>query len=176
MKLIDILPIEKWVELEKEIYKRSGLDSSIFDMDGIRISEYKEWVNRLCPVIKDNDKGQSFICAVAHMNIAALAMQTKTFVIEECDAGLLKLVVPILVKDEFVGAVGACGLLLDDGEVDFFMVNKTIGIDEDDVVRLSDDIGRITTEDAERLGKFITAQIDEIVSDFEKITNRQTVL
>ncbi len=168
MKLTDILSMEKWVELEKEIHKRSGLDSNVFDTNGIRISDFKEWVNRLCPVVKDSDKGQSFICAVAHMNIAAISMNTKKFVVEECDAGLLKLVVPIFVKDEFVGAVGACGLLLDDGEVDSFMVNKTIELDEDEIERLSDDIGSITTEEAENLGNFIAERIDKIVRDFEK--------
>jgi len=30
MKLSNILPSDKWVELEKEIYKRSGLNASVF--------------------------------------------------------------------------------------------------------------------------------------------------
>ena len=74
---------------EKELHTRSGLDVNVFDTDGIRITEYKEWVNRLCPVVKAHDKGQTFICAVAHMNIAAQAKQAKNPVIEECDGGLL---------------------------------------------------------------------------------------
>ena len=100
MELTDIQTLEEWENLEKEIFERSGLDASIFNTDGIRITDYKEWVNRLCPVIKDNDKGQSFICAVAHMNLAAIAKNTKDHVIEECDAGLVKILVPIFVNDE----------------------------------------------------------------------------
>ena len=120
MKLTDIYPIEKWMAFEKNIHEKSGLDANVFNPDGIRITEYKEWVNRLCPAIKAIDKGQSYICAVAHMNIAAQAMQTRKPAIEECDAGLIKLVVPIFIGDEFAGAVGACGLLAEDGEVDDF--------------------------------------------------------
>ena len=56
---------------------------------------------RVCEYIKANDKGQSFICAVAHMNIAREAMETRTTVIEECDAGLVKLVNPVFVGDDF---------------------------------------------------------------------------
>ncbi len=168
MQLINILSLDEWKALEKELHERSGLDVSVFNTDGIRITDYKEWVNRLCPVVKDHDKGQSFICAVAHMNIAAIASQTKKPAIEECDAGLLKLVVPIFVDNEFIGSVGACGLLLDDGEVDSFMVNKTIDIDEEEVENLSDDIRSISTRDAEQLARHITEQINEIVDNYQK--------
>ena len=163
MHLKNILPIEKWIKLEKKISKISGLDSNVFDINGYRISDFKKWANRLCPAIKDTDKGQSFICAVAHMNLATLAKNTKKPVIEECDAGLLKLVVPIFVKDEFVGAVGACGCLLDDGEADSFMINKTTNIETDKIENLSRDLPRITSQKAESLAKFIQAEIDKIL-------------
>ena len=57
MNLIDILPIENWIELEKEINKRSGLNASVFNADGIRIADFKKWANRLCPVVKANESG-----------------------------------------------------------------------------------------------------------------------
>jgi ligand-binding sensor protein len=168
MELIDVLPVEKWIELEKDIHERSGLASNVFNVDGIRVTDYKVWVNRLCPVVKAHDSGQSFICAVAHMNVADMAKNSKETVIEECDAGLLKLVVPIFIKGEVLGAVGACGLLLDDGDVDSFMVNRTIEIGEDKVEELSDDIKRISTEEVEALGEYISERIEEITGDFEQ--------
>ena len=169
MQLTDILPLEKWMELEKEISKRSDLDANIFNIDGLRITDYKYWANRLCPAIKATDKGQSYICAVAHMNLASQAKQTKKSVIEECDAGLVKIVVPVFMKDEFLGAFGACGLLLDDSEVDAFLVNMTTGIDETEIESLSNGINRITTNKAESINDFIEEQIGKIVSDFEKL-------
>ena len=164
MKLTDIAALDKWIELEKDLHKKSGLDVNVFDTKGYRISEFKNWANRLCPEIKATDKGQSFICAPAHMNIATLAMRSKQPVIEECDAGMLKLVVPIFHDDDFVGAVGACGLLLDDGEVDTFMVNKTIGLDESEIDALSVDIPNVTTENLEELADYIKRKIDELIS------------
>ena len=92
MQLTDIAPVESWVELEKEINRRSGLDANVFNTKGYRISDLKNWANSLCPEIKATDKGQSFICAPAHMNLAVQAMKTKRAVIEECDAGLIKMV------------------------------------------------------------------------------------
>ncbi|MDH4027384.1 MAG: PocR ligand-binding domain-containing protein [Nitrospirota bacterium] len=168
MKLTDILPVEKWTELEKDIYERSGLASNVFDVEGTRITDFKVWVNRLCPVVKADDRGQSFICAVAHMNIADMARKSRGPVIETCDAGLVKLVVPVFARGEFVGAVGACGLLLGDDEVDAFMVNRTLEISEEKIEALSGDIKRITSENAAALGEYIKERIADIVSGIEK--------
>ena len=164
MQLIDLAPLERWIELEKDIHQKSGLDVSVFDTKGYRISELKNWANQLCPAIKATDKGQSFICAPAHMNIATLAMRSKQAVIEECDAGMLKLVVPIFAGEEFVGAVGACGFLLDDGEVDSFLVNKMTDISEEKIENLTTGIERISTPKALALGQYIMNQINAIVS------------
>ena len=168
MKLTDILPNEKWIELEKEINNRFGLNAAVFDRDGIRITDCKNWGNRLCPVVKANEKGQSFICAVANQNMMAQAMETRKPVTEECDAGLVKLVVPIFLGDEFLGMAGGCGLLPEDGEVDSFLVSKTTDIDEKEIQSLSDDISKITADKAESLNEFIQEQIHRIVSGFEK--------
>ena len=163
MELTDLLPLEKWAELEKEVTRRSGLDASVFNTSGIRITDFKQWANNLCPAIKATDKGQSFICAVAHMNLAEQARQTRKPVIEECDAGLVKLVVPVFVNDEFLGAFGGCGYLLDDGEVDTFMVNKTTDIDEEEIDRLSQGINAISTDEAESLVRYIADEIEKII-------------
>ena len=168
MKLTDLAPLERWVELEKNIHQRTGLDVNVFNIEGYRISDFKKWANRLCPEIKATDKGQSFICAPAHMNIAAQAMRSKETAIEECDAGLIKLVVPIFVNAEFVGALGACGFLLDDGEVDSYLVNKMTDIDEEKVIRLSAGIPSITAKKAHALSQYIEEQISAIVKAHAK--------
>jgi len=109
MKLTDIQPMEKWIELEKKINEKYKIQSVSFDPEGARITDYVKWSNRICPVIKSSEKGGPFICAVAHMNMAAKAQQTHQPVVDACDAGILKIVVPIFVKDEFVGTAGGCG-------------------------------------------------------------------
>jgi ligand-binding sensor protein len=168
MKLTDLLTIEKWKEFEKEIARRSGLDANVFGIDGVRITDYKNWVNSLCPAIKATDKGQSYICAVAHMNLATQAKRTHSSLIEECDAGLVKIIVPVFVKDEFLGAVGACGMLLDEGEVDPFLVNMTTGIDADEIERLASDIGAISLEMARSIVAYVEGKLIEITRGFEE--------
>lgn len=168
MELTDLLPLEKWKKLEKHLHERSGLDVNVFDREGIRITDYKQWVNRLCPRIKADDRGQSYICAVAHMNIAEMARQSGEPTAEECDAGLLKFVVPIVVTGEFLGSVGACGLILEEGEVDSFMINRTIGMEDDEIEELTYDIKHISQSEADQLGKYIREKLDEIIAGYQR--------
>jgi len=163
MKLTDIAPLETWARIENESFEKFGMQSSVFDVAGVRITDTKNWSNRICPAIKATDKGQTFVCATAHMNMANEARKTRKPVVDECDAGLVKIVVPIFVEDEFIGAAGGCGLLLDDGEVDAFAVNKIVEIEEDKVAALSEGIPVITTETAEDISRFFTEKIAELV-------------
>jgi ligand-binding sensor protein len=167
MNLTDLAPLERWLELEKAVNQRFGLDVNVFDVKGYRISDFKAWANRLCPEIKATDTGQSFICAPAHMNIARMAMRAKKTVTEECDAGLLKMVVPIFVNGEFIGAVGACGVILDEGEVDAFLINKMTGIDDNQIELLSQDLPSVTTEKLQAAARYIEEQIALILAESE---------
>ena len=167
MKLTDIAPLEKWLELEQKINERSGLNASVFDVAGVRITEFKRWANKLCPVIKADEKGQNYICAVAHQNIAAQAERTQQPVISECDAGLMKLVVPIFINGEFIGVAGGCGYVLGNGEVDSFMVNKTIGIAQEKLKDLSADVPVMTMEQAESHTEFIRSEIKQILKEYD---------
>jgi ligand-binding sensor protein len=168
MKLTDIAPLERWMELENDINARSGMDANVFDTKGYRISAQKHWANALCPAIKDTDKGQSFICAPAHMNIAAQAMRAGETVIEECDAGMIKLVVPIFVGDEFVGAVGACGMRFEDSDIDAFLVNKMTDMAEEQVASLAGSVPSVPRAQAEALGRYIRDRVDAILTSTSK--------
>ena len=119
-------------------------------------------------MIKADEKGQNYICALAHQNIAAQAQRTRRPIIAECDAGLMKIAVPIFINGEFLGVAGGCGYLLGDGDVDTFMVNKTIGIAEDKLMKLSDDIPIMTSEQARSHAEFIEHEVDQIIKGYEK--------
>jgi len=166
MELLELCSLETWNALEEEIRNRSGLNAAVFNLQGIRIIPTSRWPNRLCPEIKANPKGQSFICATAHMNIANQARQTREPVIEECDAGMLKLVVPVYVGDEFVGAVSGCGLRLDEGEVDTFLVNKITDMPEDRLEELATGMPALSMAQARELSRFIEERVAGIVTAY----------
>jgi ligand-binding sensor protein len=140
MKITDICPLETWEALEKELFEKFNFQGSVFTPEGVRISGVKNFSNPLCPAIKATEKGQTFICSAAHMNMTALVKNSRQPLVEECDAGLIKVVVPIFHKDEFLGVAGGCGLLAPDGEVDTFAVSKLAEIQETKISDLSESI------------------------------------
>ncbi|MDM8517369.1 PocR ligand-binding domain-containing protein [Desulfobacterales bacterium HSG16] len=164
MKMTDVASVETWKNLEKSIVDMSGLNASVFDNTGYRITDHMHWCNELCPEVKATEKGQTFICAIAHTNIASMAEKSKKPVIEECDGGMVKIVVPVFVKDEFIGAVGGCGFILDDGEVDAFYISKTTGIEEEKIELLAKSVKTMKTEKAGEIAGFIEGEIGRIVS------------
>ncbi len=168
MKLADIMPVEKWIYLEKTINRRSGLNASVFDSQGIRITDFKKWANMLCPVIKTNNKGQSFICSIAHQNAANQSRQTKKPAIVECDAGLIKYVVPIFIDGMFLGVAGGCGLLPQDGEVQKFLIHKVTGIDDTDIELLSRSVKTIIQDKIDSIIDFTQKEIERILQEFEQ--------
>lgn len=168
MELTDIAGLDEWAEIEKEAYRKFGLQSSVFNTKGIRITDTKAWANKVCPEIKGTDKGQTFICATAHMNMANQAEQTEAPVIEECDAGLTKIVIPIFAGNEFIGVTGGCGLLAAGGEVDSFAVNKLTDIDADKIDALSGDIPTISEETIQEVCRFFEEKINALIIRYEK--------
>lgn len=169
MELTDLLPLPHWLALEKEINRRFNLNASIFNPDGIRITDFMARSNDLCPQIKATEKGQSFICAVAHMNLANRAQQTGEPVVETCDAGLLKLVVPIFVGDQFIGTASACGALGEDGEVESFLIHKITEIDESKIKALSKSIPCLSRSEIDGVATYIR---DRIASILDQHTRR----
>ena len=167
MKLTDLQPLEKWIELEEAIRERSGMRASVYDIDGVGITGQSQHANDLCPAIRATGKGQTYICAVAHQNMAVMAQNGRAPVIEECDAGLIKIVVPIFAGDEFIGAAGGCGLLMEDGEVDDFMINKTTELAEETITKLAGSVATLSQQEAENLAAYIAGEIDRVVKRYQ---------
>lgn len=167
MELTDICPLSRWETLENQIFEKFNFQGSVFNPGGIRITQVKNWSNDLCPAIKSTEKGQTYICSVAHMNMSTIAKNTRTRVTEECDAGFSKIVVPIFHEDEFLGVAGGCGLIAEDGEVDTFAVTKITEIDEERVETLARDLPVISATDLAAAQDFIEAEVSRILAEYK---------
>ena len=169
MELVDIMPIDKWVEIEKEINKRAGFNACVYNAQGMRITAFKKWANRLCPAIRDTDKGLKSICSVAHQNIAAQAVRSRSTIIDECDAGLMKFAVPIFIEDEFVGVAGGCGKLRGEGLVDTYLVHRTAGLDEKVIEDLSIDVETIDEDRLEAVVDYVEKKVKAVIAEFRAV-------
>jgi len=160
MKLTDILSKEEWAQFEKELFERFHINCTVYDTAGIAVTGMPNWCNRLCPAVKANPESLAAICATANQDFMAQAKASKKPVIGECDAGLIKIAVPIFIDGEFLGTAGGCGLLPEGGEVETFLIEKTLGLSEEEIAVLCSDLGSMTEEEAQQMVNFIDERLN----------------
>jgi len=165
MRITDVLPVEQWEELERELHERSGLNACVYDNEGNRITSYTAWANELCSLIKSYPQGVSTICAVANQNFTSQASQTQEPVVSECDAGFVKFALPIVFRQEFLGTIGGCGHCLPDGEVETFLIHKALGIDEAQLERMAQEVQTITEEEINENIAYLQRRLQEVIPE-----------
>lgn len=154
MHLLDILPKEEWARIEQEITDTLHLSGSVYDAEGNRVSGTHHWCNALCPHIHNCTQAQSSICAGVSQFCMHQMAETMAPILEECDAGFVKLAAPIIVNGEIIGSLGGCGTLMDDAEADTFYIGKLTGMDEEELAQLATTAPHLTRAQAEEtLGK-----------------------
>lgn len=163
MKLTDILSVEDWIEIENEFIERTGLCAGIMTADNKRVTDNVKWSNQLCPKIKGDPRGLAQICSVAQGSMATKARETGKTVIQECDAGMLKVVAPIFADGEFLGTAGGCGLLSEDGELEVFFISKVLETPQEEIK--SAEIGSLDRKTAEEAAKWLEQRIKSAVKD-----------
>jgi len=168
MKLTRILPKEKWEQFEKALFDRFHINCTVYDISGKGITGKPRWCNRLCPQIKANSDALAAICAPGNQYFMAQTKQTRKALIDECDAGLIKIAVPIFVDGEFLGTAGGCGQLPVGGEVQTFLLEKTMGLSETQVLRLCEGLGTMTQAEAEGMAVYIEKRMAQFVDDYLK--------
>ena len=164
MELTDLCPLKTWENLENELFEKFNFQGSVFTPDGVRITDVKNFNNQLCPAIKAHEKGQTYICSAAHMNMTAMAKNLGKPVVEECDAGLTKLVVPIFYENTFLGVAGGCGLLTEGNDVDTFAITKIAEMNEALVTDLAGTVPRISSDLIATVSTFIQERVAQILA------------
>ncbi len=162
MLMTDLLSKEEWNELEKKVHDEWGFNASVYNADGMTFTGYKNFVNPLCAEIKSHPEGIQAICSVAHQHMAQLARNSGKTIIEECDAGLIKVCTPVIVNDEFVGIVGGCGRVADESESETFTVHKAINVPLEKVEDLASEVLPISMERAQELAVFLEKFVEDI--------------
>ena len=168
MGLTDILNVEQWAHFEKELFDRFHINCTVYNSSGIGVTGIPNWCNRLCPVIKANNDSLAAICAPGNQNFMAQAQKTGEPVIAECDAGLIKIAVPIFVDQKFLGTAGGCGLLPEGGEVETFIIEKSTGMSTEEIADLCTDIETMTDANAKEMAAFITERIEQYVTRYQE--------
>jgi ligand-binding sensor protein len=152
MSLLRILPVEAWVEIERALHEQFGMNTGVYNASGARITTFANWANRLCPVVKAHPEGVKFICAVANQAVTEKAVKAGAPVVEECDAGLVKICLPLFEGDRFLGTLGGCGLRPNEEPLDLYYLQKIMGVP---MAELEDLAGSVPVTSEARTREFI---------------------
>jgi hypothetical protein len=79
--------------------------------------------------------------------------------VDVCEAGLLRVVVPIIQEGVVVGQIAACGLAPEGEEPDWFLVVKQLGIPEEQVEELARTTPFGSEDEILKLGKSLLEEL-----------------
>jgi ligand-binding sensor protein len=158
MELPDIMPIEKWKQLVEDIHARFGFNGTAYYINNNVMVKSDGWANKICPAIKAGDS--RVVCATAQQHSSKKVQEEKVTVIEECDIGFTKFLIPIFVNNELTGMIGGCGCLSGNREVDSFYVSKLLKKEEEGIDDLLGSVRHITKDKLEEAISYVQGQID----------------
>lgn len=167
MELRDIMPLEAWERFEKALFNRFHINCTVYNVSGMSIVGKPNWCNRLCPEIKASKTALSAICAPGNQYFMREAQENRRPVIGKCDAGFIKVAVPIMVDGQMLGTAGGCGLLPEDGDVEEFIVRKTLGLTTDEIAERCRGVESMSTGEARAMAAFIEKQLARFVKAYE---------
>lgn len=166
MELTDIMPIEKWKQLVEEINTRFGFNGTAYYINNTVLVKSDAWANKICPAIKAGDS--RVVCATAQQRASQKAQEEKVTVIEECDVGFTKFVIPIFVDNKFTGMIGGCGCLSGETEIDTFYVSKLLNKEKEGIDDLLNPMRHISKDELKEAISYVQGQIDRALKSATK--------
>ncbi len=163
MEITNIMSTERWKQLAEDIYTLFGLNGAVLDKNNVLVHSSTKWANRICPDIKSGDN--RVLCASAQKRLSKMAEEKRKPVIDECDAGFIKFVVPVFSDDEFLGTVSGCGCLSGDLETDSFYIGKLLEKEEEKVKDLLTSVRRISQDTVQEAIEYVQRKIKEILAN-----------
>jgi len=135
MSVYDIRLKEEWQKILDNIYQELGMPAAVLDEKNI-ILEISGERNALCSKIRSIKESFGFICGQTQQFMAETARVKKKPVIDLCEAGLSKFIIPLFSQDEWAGSITACGSSIPGEEIEDFVIALNTKMSEQEISRL----------------------------------------
>ena len=136
---------EEWQQILDDLFEELGLPAALMDRENAVLQTSGER-NPLCATIREREGSLSFICGQTQQFLSELARRTKKPVVEMCEAGLVKLVVPFFLNGVCAGNVTACGAVCPEEEIETYLIAQSTGVSEEDIEALCQEVPEIERE------------------------------
>jgi len=126
-----------WHLLESMLHEKYGVHALAIDRQGSRRTHGEiAWANSLCSLIKASPAGEDRFWSMTQRQMCCDARTGKCCVREECPAGLIKIVVPIMIKSSVEGFVCVGGRpYVSTDRIYTDKIQRVIGLDEEEIQR-----------------------------------------
>ena len=161
MDVYDIKSEEEWQKILDDVCRELGVPATIFDEKN-QVLQWSGERNALCARIREKNDAFTFICGQSQQYMAKQARTTKKPVIDACEAGMAKFVIPLRCRGQWVGSFGACGACSSGEEIEEFMIQKNAGINEEEIELLKNDVPNL---DRSQFQEFVERLFRELEKD-----------
>jgi ligand-binding sensor protein len=146
-----------WRIFEKALYQNFGVNAVTYMKNGTRRTTGDiDLVNGICVLIKKHPKGTRKICNDVQRRLNHEAQMKKSYVTEECAAGMYKIVVPVIEKDKIKGFVSTCGRpFVNNDRIYTHYIHETIDRDEEEIGKLLSTLVAINPRTIKKLIDYI---------------------
>ncbi len=159
MNPLDLKSQEEWEEILERFAQQVGMTACLSNGDGgIIVCRYERFP--LCGAIRENPDATVSICSQTNAAMRAVVEKTKRVEIDFCEAGLVRIVVPVIHNDKVIGQVMACGLASEEEEVDAFLVAQELKTDEEKILELAKSTPLGSKEEIVKAGEALFKEIN----------------
>jgi ligand-binding sensor protein len=137
-----ILSIKKdtdidWHLLERKLCEKYHVHALAIDSEGGRRTHGEiVWANSLCSLLKASSVGEDRIWSLTQRQMCCDARTGKSCVREECPAGLIKIIVPIMIENDVEGFVCVGGRpYVSIGRIYTDKIQRIIGLEKEEIQR-----------------------------------------
>lgn len=150
-----------WQHFEALLHELFNVNAVALAADGTRMTTGDiRWANRLCALIKANAYSAEKICDRLLSILIHAVKAKKALAVDECAAGMNKIVVPIIRNDAISGFVNICGRPFSNADRIYTgYIQETTGADAEDVRELLPTLSPISPRTFKEMKNFITSYV-----------------
>jgi ligand-binding sensor protein len=115
----------------------------------------------LCAAIRAKESASTYVCGQTNTVMLQIARRSLEPVVDLCEAGLFRVVLPIIRNEDLVGQIAACGRAPDDEEFDPFLAAQALEVSEDEILELFKDTPPCSEDEIEAVAQRLFREIGQ---------------
>ena len=158
MTPLDVMSKDEWDEILDQFAQKTRMVACLGDPNG-NVIQCRSDRTPLCFAIRSKQETLTYICSQASITMSAVIAKTLKPELDFCQAGMMRVALPIVRDGSMIGQVFACGLASEEEEIEVSLLAKQLGIPENDVREM---VGSTPVGTEEAVEKAVAELFDKI--------------